>query len=85
MLTPKTLPKIAYWMPSTCAYRLRADGRPLPGWHYLISGDRDAVRRVGVSVVGRVVSEVDAGPMEHHITAWPGPRAQWDSQSEVEA
>jgi hypothetical protein len=27
-----------------CAYRLRA-GLPLPAWHYLISGDRDAVHR----------------------------------------
>ncbi len=62
------------WLPATCAYRLRADGRPLPGWHYLISGDPDAVRRVGVSVVGRVVSETDAGPLEHHIVEWPAPR-----------
>jgi uncharacterized protein len=62
------------WLPSTCAYRLRADGSPLPGWHYLISGDPDAVRRVGVSVIGRVVSETDAGPIEHHIVEWPAPR-----------
>jgi uncharacterized cysteine cluster protein YcgN (CxxCxxCC family) len=62
------------WLPSTCAYRLRADDRPLPSWHYLISGDRDAVRRVGVSVIGRVVSETEAGPIEHHIVEWPSPR-----------
>jgi uncharacterized cysteine cluster protein YcgN (CxxCxxCC family) len=61
-------------LPSTCAYRLRADDRPLPSWHYLISGDRDAVRRVGVSVIGRVVSETEAGPIEHHIVEWPSPR-----------
>jgi uncharacterized cysteine cluster protein YcgN (CxxCxxCC family) len=29
----------SYWMPSTCAYRLRAEGKPLFDWHYLISGD----------------------------------------------
>ena len=58
------------WLPSTCAYRLRADGRPLPGWHYLLSGDRDAVRRTGVSVIGRVVSETEAGPLEHHLVEW---------------
>jgi len=46
----------------------------LPDWHYLVSGDRDAVRRAGVSVVGRVVSETDAGPLEHHITHWPSHR-----------
>lgn len=55
------------WLPATCAYRLRAAGEPLPGWHYLISGDRDAVHRAGVSVRGRVVSEDIAGPIEQHI------------------
>lgn len=58
------------WLPETCAYRRRAQDRPLPEWHYLISGDREAVQRAGVSVVGRVVSEVDAGPPEHHIVEW---------------
>lgn len=58
------------WLPRTCAYRLRADGDPLPQWHYLISGDRDAVRTVGVSVIGRVISETDAGPLEHHMVEW---------------
>jgi len=58
------------WLPDTCAYRRRADGRPLPSWHYLISGDREAVVRAGVSVAGRVISEDDAGPLEHHIVEW---------------
>ncbi|AOL24575.1 hypothetical protein Ga0102493_11441 [Erythrobacter litoralis] len=61
------------WLPSTCAYRLRAAGRLLPSWHYLVCGDREAVHRVGVSVAGRVVSETEAGPLEHHIVEWPAP------------
>lgn len=60
------------WLPSTCAYRRRAAGRPLPGWHYLLTGDREGVVRAGVSVAGRVVSEDLAGPLEHHIVEWPG-------------
>ena len=60
------------WLPHTCAYRLRGDERPLPDWHYLISGDRDTVMHAGVSVAGRAVSEVDAGPLEHHIVEWGG-------------
>jgi len=68
-LTLKIVNDVA-WLPSTCAYRLRADDQPLPDWHYLISGDRDAVKHAGVSVVGRVVSEYDAGPLEHHIVEW---------------
>jgi uncharacterized cysteine cluster protein YcgN (CxxCxxCC family) len=59
------------WLPETCAYRLRAEGRPLPRWHYLLTGDREAVRRAGVSVIGRAISEDVAGPIEHHIVEWP--------------
>lgn len=55
------------WLPDTCAYRLRADGLPLRDWHYLISGDRDSVHRAGISVVGKAISEVVAGPLENHI------------------
>jgi hypothetical protein len=55
------------WLPSTCAYRLRAEGKPLPDWHYLVCGDRDAVRRAGHSVAGWTISETDAGELEHHI------------------
>lgn len=58
------------WLPSSCAYRLRAAGRPLPRWHYLLTGDRDSVVRAGASVAGRVVSEDVAGPLEHHIVEW---------------
>lgn len=58
------------WLPGTCAYRLRADGESLPDWHYLITGDREDVIRAGISVAGRVISEVDAGPLDHHIVDW---------------
>ena len=68
-LTPAIVASVG-WLPRTCAYRLRQEDRPLYDWHYLISGDRDAVRRAGMSVVGRVVSEIDAGPLEHHIVEW---------------
>jgi uncharacterized cysteine cluster protein YcgN (CxxCxxCC family) len=58
------------WLPPSCAYRLRAENQPLPEWHYLVCGDRDAVHRAGMSVVGKVVSETVAGPLDHHIV-WP--------------
>ena len=58
------------WLPDTCAYRRRADGRRLPRWHYLLSGDPDAVHLEGAGVAGRVVSETRAGPLEHHIVDW---------------
>ncbi|WP_448662761.1 YcgN family cysteine cluster protein [Sphingomonas sp. CJ20] len=55
------------WLPSTCAYRLRAAGEALPGWHYLVSGDREAVHRAGESTRGWTVSEDDVGDFEHHL------------------
>ena len=55
------------WLPSTCAYRLRLNGEPLPEWHYLNSGDRDAVHRAGESVKGWTISEDDAGELEYHL------------------
>ncbi len=69
-LTYKLVKQVT-WLPETCAYRRRAEDRPLPSWHYLLSGDRDAVQRAGVSVIGRAISETVAGPIEHHIVDWP--------------
>ncbi len=65
-LTPKLAARIE-WLPQTCAYKLRAEGKPLPEWHYLECGDRDAVHRAGVSEVGRAISETIAGPLEDHV------------------
>lgn len=68
-LTPQTAGSLS-WLPQSCAYRLRADGEPLPQWHYLVCGDRGAVHREGMSVAGKVISETVAGPLENHIV-WP--------------
>ena len=55
------------WLPETCGYRLRADGKPLPEWHYLISGSRETVHEAGQSTRGWTVSEDDAGELEYHV------------------
>jgi uncharacterized protein len=65
-LTPAKLRQID-WLPPTCAYRLVDEGKPLPGWHYLITGDRDSVHQAGMSVRGWTISEVDAGDLELHL------------------
>lgn len=69
-LTPRLVHQVA-WLPESCAYRLRATGKPLAEWHYLECGDPHAVHRRGPGVAGRVVSETVAGPLEHHVVDWP--------------
>lgn len=69
-LTAKGAAKFG-WLPRTCAYRLRAEGKPLPQWHYLVCGDREAVHRAGVSVRGRTIGEDEVVDFEDHIVAWP--------------
>ena len=59
------------WLPSTCAYRLRAADEPLPSWHYLISGSRETVHEAGQSTRGWTVSEDDAGELEYHVVDRP--------------
>lgn len=61
------------WLPSTCAYRLRAQGKPLEWWHPLVSGDPDTVHQAGISVRHRVLSEpdVDEEDLPCRIVTWP--------------
>jgi uncharacterized cysteine cluster protein YcgN (CxxCxxCC family) len=65
-LTASALARIT-WLPRTCAYKLRAEDKPLPAWHYLVSGDREAVHHAGESVRGWTVAEVEAGDLENHL------------------
>lgn len=69
-LTAETV-RLHPWLPSTCAYRRLAEGKPLPAWHPLISGDPNGAQGAGVAVRGRVVSEdCVREPTDHLVEPW---------------
>jgi len=45
------------WLPSTCSYRLLYEGKSLPDWHPLLTGDKRALHQRHNSVRGKVISE----------------------------
>lgn len=59
-------------LPLTCAYRRLYEGRDLPLWHYLVSGDRNTVHTIGQSTKGRAIkvniADID---LEDFIVDWP--------------
>tara|TARA_R100000005_G_scaffold93163_1_gene67982 strand:+ start:4125 stop:4574 length:450 start_codon:yes stop_codon:yes gene_type:complete len=71
-LGPGNIEDALSWLPATCAYRLRARGEPLYAWHPLLSGDAATVHTAGISVRGRVVSELHVHPdsYEEQIVHW---------------
>ena len=69
-LTPEQVRRLG-WLPSTCAYRLLAEGRDLAWWHPLVSGDPETVHEAGISVRGRVVPERRGDDPEERIVTWP--------------
>jgi uncharacterized cysteine cluster protein YcgN (CxxCxxCC family) len=66
-LTPRNVRTLT-WLPSTCAYRLIANGKDLFDWHPLVSGDPRSVHRAGVSVRGKITaSESDLDEPEAYF------------------
>ena len=72
-LTPDNVAQLK-WMPRTCAYRLVSEGKDLPEYHHLISGSRQTIHEVGMSVQDAVTSEILVTEEEQitRIVIWPG-------------
>jgi len=54
-------PDTFHWLPGSCAYRRLADGKDLPEWHPLLTGDPDSAHEAGISAMDKVVSESETG------------------------
>lgn len=66
-LTPQNVRTIS-WLPSTCAYRLVAEGRDLYWWHRLLSGSAETVHEAGISMRGRVsANEADLADADDYL------------------
>ncbi len=71
-LTPTSIREAAYWMPETCAYRRLAEGRGLPEWHPLITGDPQSVHDAGISVQGWTIPEYEVHEDDYEDHIIPG-------------
>jgi uncharacterized cysteine cluster protein YcgN (CxxCxxCC family) len=58
------------WLPTTCAYKLLAEGQPLPDWHPLITGNPNSVIEAGVSIRSYAMKESTVDNPEDHIIEW---------------
>ena len=72
-LTVKNIEKSLYWLPTTCAYKLLWEGKPLYPWHPLISGTAQSVHDAGVSMQHNTVTEaeIEEDDWEDHIIEEP--------------
>jgi uncharacterized cysteine cluster protein YcgN (CxxCxxCC family) len=55
-LTPHNIDDMM-WMPKSCAYRRLHEGKDLPDWHPLVTGDPESTHKAGVSIRRQTVSE----------------------------
>ena len=78
-LTPNNIEALE-WMPRSCAYRRLHEGKDLPAWHPLVTGDPESVHRAGVSVRGQTISEASLAEEEDALdfAAWDLTRDRGD-------
>lgn len=65
-MTPDTI-KNFEWLPATCAYRLVSEGKDLPDWHPLKSGNPLSPSLAQKSVAHFALPESDIDSLENYI------------------
>jgi len=70
-LTPGNIEQLQ-WMPKSCAYRRLDEGKGLPAWHPLVTGDPESVHKAGVSIRGQTINEDELAEPEDALeyAAW---------------
>jgi len=58
------------WLPSTCAYRLLAEGKNLPHWHRLVCGNETEVREAGISITSFAIAEDSLAEPAENVIEW---------------
>ncbi|WP_039758904.1 YcgN family cysteine cluster protein [Bartonella queenslandensis] len=61
--------KTARWLPESCAYKLIYEGKDLPWWHPLVSGDYQMVHKAHISARGYIeIYEDELSSEEDYLT-----------------
>lgn len=70
-VTPE-IARTCTWLPTSCAYRLLAEGRELPFWHHLKTGSYESVHEEDISVRGYAICEtaVDPEDLDDYMADW---------------
>lgn len=72
-MTPDNVEDCAEFAPSSCAYKLLLEQKPLPEWHHLNCGDRQQIHQRDKSVAGKVqqFDDLESIDVEDHVVEWP--------------
>ena len=72
-MRPDNVQECAEFAPPSCSYRLLLEGKDLPHWHHLKSGDSGTIHNAGESVSGRVraAASIDLDKLEDYAVDWP--------------
>lgn len=69
-LTPQNLKSCRKWLPKTCSYLWLLKKKTLPPWHPFVSGKKNSVHTMGISVKNRAVPYQENVSLKDFIVKW---------------